>query len=102
MPPAPVPGSGGGTVRVTPADVGEAAKNLCTAQDSLSKAWDTLLSGLDNNVGFAGDAAWKALRSATLTLGGISLGLTQTANNFLTADYRSSATKHGALPALAP
>ena len=118
MPPVPVPGSGGGTIRVTPADVGVAAKNFCTAQDGLSRAWDTLLARLDSNAGFAGDddpaktfnakylpavqAAWKALRSATLTLGGISLGLTQTANNFLVADHRSSATKHVAPPALAP
>jgi hypothetical protein len=117
MPPVG-PGPGGGTVRVTPADIGTAAKNFAAAQDSLSTAWDTLLSSLDSNAGFAGDddpakafdakyepavqAAWKALRSATLTLGGISLGLTQTASNFLAADHHSSATKHGAQPALAP
>jgi hypothetical protein len=47
-------------------------------------------------------AAWKALRSSALTLGGISTGLTQTANNFVTADHNSSARRNGSLATFAP
>ena len=115
MPPEP-PG-GGGTIRVTPPDLATAAKYVCSAQEDVSRAWDSLLTGLDSSAGFAGDddparafnakyapavqAAWKALRSATLTLGGISLGLTQTANNFVAADHHSSVQKNGGQPAFA-
>ena len=108
---------GGGTILVTPADVAAAARTFYTAQADLSNAWDALLGSLDANAGFAGDddpanafnakyapavqAAWKALRSATLALGGISMGLTQTANNFLAADHHSSVHKNGSQPAFA-
>ncbi len=105
------PGGGGGTISVTPKDIATAARTFYTAQNDLTNAWETLQSALDANSGMAGDddpaksfsskyvpavsAAWKALRSATLTLGGISTGLTQTANNFVLADHHSSAKKNG-------
>jgi hypothetical protein len=114
----PDPPSPGGTIKVTPADLATSAKYFYSAQQNLSNAWQTLLTSLDASAGFAGDddpaksfdakyepavqAAWKALRSATLTLGGISLGLTQTANNFLAADHHSSAQQHSSQPAFAP
>ena len=101
---------GGGTINVTPKDIA-AAHTFYTAQNDLTNAWETLQSALDANSGMAGDddpaksfnskygpavsAAWKALRAATLTLGGISTGLTQTANNFVLADRHSSAMKNG-------
>jgi hypothetical protein len=105
------PGGGGGTINVTPKDIAAAAHTFYAAQSDLASAWETLQSALDANSGMAGDddpaksfsskyvpavsAAWKALRSATLTLGGISTGLTQTANNFVLADHHSSARKNG-------
>jgi hypothetical protein len=105
------PGGGGGTINVTPADIAAAARTFYNGQNDLTNAWETLQSALDANSGMAGDdapaksfdskyepavaAAWKALRSATLTLGGVSTGLTQTANNFVLADHHSSASKNG-------
>lgn len=102
---------GGGKINVTPQDIANAAKAFYTAQSDLYNAWNTLQTTLDGNAGMAGDddpaksfnakysrgvqAAWKALRSSTLTLGGISEGLTQTANNFIKADHHSSARKSG-------
>src|SRR5690349_11005311 len=77
----PDPPSPGGTIKVTPADLATSAKYFYSAQQNLSNAWQTLLTSLDANAGFAGDddpaksfdakyepavqAAWKALRSAT-------------------------------------
>jgi hypothetical protein len=114
----PDPPGTGGTIQVTPSDLATSAKYFYVGQQNLANAWQTLLTSLDANAGFAGDddpaksfdakyepavqAAWKALRSATLTLGGISLGLTQTANNFLAADHHSSAQKHSNQPAFEP
>ncbi|HEY2579049.1 MAG TPA: hypothetical protein VGI74_22300 [Streptosporangiaceae bacterium] len=105
-------------IMITPADVADAAKSFYVAQNDLSERWSTLLASLDGNAGFAGNddpahsfnakyvpamqAAWSALRASVLTLGGISLGLTQTANNFLTADYHSSASKRRALAPFPP
>jgi hypothetical protein len=109
---------GGGTVNVTPEDVAAAAHTFYTAQDDLVNAWQTLQSALDANSGMAGDddpaksfdskyepavsAAWKALRSSVLTLGGISAGLTQTANNFVLADHHSSVGKKGSAATFQP
>jgi hypothetical protein len=114
----PDPGGDSGTIKVTPKDVAAAAHAFCNAQNNLSNAWDALQSALDGNAGMAGDddpaksfnakyapavkAAWKALRSSALTLGGISIGLTQTANNFVAADHNSSAKKSGPPPSFAP
>lgn len=107
----PVEPDGTGKIDVTPQDIGTAARTFRVAQDDLSNAWTRLQTHLDLNSGMAGDdnpaksfntkydagvrAAWKALRSSALTLGGISLGLTQTANNFVAADHHSSARKRG-------
>ena len=105
------PGGGSGTIDVTPPDLAWTAKAFCTAQNDLSNAWDTLQMALSNAAGMAGDdapaksfnaryapavqAAWNALRSSALALGGISTGLTQTANNFVVADHHSSARRNG-------
>jgi hypothetical protein len=112
------PGGGSGTINVTPQDIASAAKAFGAAQNDLYNAWTTLQTALDNAGGMAGDdgpansfnaryapavtAAWKALRSSALTLGGISTGLTQTANNFVTADHNSSARRNGPLTTFAP
>jgi hypothetical protein len=109
---------GGGTISVTPEDVAAAARTFYNAQGDLANAWQTLLSALDANAGMAGDddpaksfdskyepavsAAWKALRSALLALGGISTGLTQTANNFVLADHHSSVAKKGSAATFQP
>jgi pretoxin HINT domain-containing protein len=114
----PRPDGGRGNIKVTPQDVATGAKTFSTAQNDLSNAWSTLQSALDYNAGMAGDdqpansfnatyapaakAAWKALRSSALTVGGISLGLTQTANNFVTAEHHSTATAKGAPSTFAP
>ncbi len=107
----PAPGGGGGTINVTPPDVQAAATAFYTAQSDLDNAWTRLQTVLDANAGMAGDdapatsfnaryapaakAAWNALRTSTLTLGGISVGLTQTANNFVTAEHHSSVRPGG-------
>src|SRR6185312_9230625 len=112
------PGGGGGTINVTPQDLAWTAKAFSTAQNDLSNTWDTLQSALDGAAGMAGDdspaqsfnskygpavqAAWSALRSSALALGGISTGLTQTANNFVLADHHSSAHRNGSAPTFAP
>ncbi len=112
------PLGGGGTISVTPADVAVAARQFATAQDNLWKAWLSLQSALDSNSGMAGDdrpagsftsgynpavnAAWKALRTSALALGGISRGLTQTANNFVAAENHSTAGHHPPLPSYVP
>jgi len=113
------PGGGGsGTINVTPQDIASTAKVFGAAQNDLYNVWTTLQTALDNAGGMAGDdapansfnaryapavtAAWKALRSSALTLGGISTGLTQTANNFVTADHNSSARRNGSLATFAP
>ncbi len=110
MAPIPEPGGGSGKIIVTPKDIASAAKAFYTAQNDLFNAWETLQTNLDGNAGMAGDddpaksfnssyapavrAAWKALRSSAVTLGGISTGLTQTANNFVIADHHSAAKKN--------
>src|SRR5438067_13942039 len=54
MAPEPIP-DGGGSIKVTPADVAAAAKSFAQAQTDLSNAWYTLQSALDANAGMAGD-----------------------------------------------
>jgi hypothetical protein len=114
----PAPGGGTGTINVTPQDIAWAAKAFGGAQDDLYNAWLRLQTALDNAAGMAGDdapaqsfnaryspavaAAWKALRSSALTLGGISTGLTQTANNFVLAEHHSSVGGNGAAATFAP
>lgn len=113
----PAPG-GAGTINVTPQEVAAAARSFGNAQNDLFNAWVNLQTGLAGAAGMAGDdepantfnaryapavsAAWKALRSSALTLGGISTGLTQTANNFVIADYNSSARRNGPPATFAP
>jgi hypothetical protein len=113
----PAPG-GGGSINVSPPDVAAAARAFYTAQNDLYNAWAAVQGALDGNAGMAGDdapansfnaryapavaAAWQALRSSGLTLGGISTGLTQTANNFVIADHNSSARKAGPLATFPP
>ncbi len=114
----PGPGGGGANINVTPQDVAAVARAFSTAQTDLYNAWDTLQSALDGNGGMAGNddpansfngkyapavtTAWSALRSSALTLGGISDGLTQTANNYVIADHNSSARKGGPPVTFAP
>ncbi len=114
----PGPGGGGASINVTPQDVAAVARAFCTAQTDLYNAWETLQSALDGNGGMAGNddpassfngkyapavtTAWNALRSSALTLGGISDGLTQTANNYVIADHNSSARKDGPPATFAP
>lgn len=105
-------GGGTGTIKVTPQDVAAAAGTFANAQTDLSNAWETLQSALDSNAGMAGDdqpanefnakygpavaEVWRGLRAACLKLGGISMGLTQTANNFVQAEHHSTVGKKGA------
>lgn len=114
----PPPGGSTGTIDVTPEDVEWVAKQFGSAQNELYKAWTTLQTALNNAAGMAGNddpanafnksyapavaAAWKALQTSLLTLGGISTGLTQTANNFLKADHDSSAGTKGAPATFTP
>ncbi len=114
-PPPPDPGSG--TIDITPDDVAAAAKTFATAQNDLYNAWSTLQTSLDQNAGMAGNdsvarkfndqydkgvkAAWKVLHQGIITFGGISTGLTTTANNFVKADHHSSGHA-GAPPLYAP
>jgi hypothetical protein len=107
----PDPGGYSGAIDVTPQDIASAAKAFGAAQNDLRSAWARLRTALDSAAGMAGDdapadsfnaryapgaaAAWKALRTSVLTLGGISTGLTQTANNFVIADHNSSARREG-------
>jgi hypothetical protein len=113
----PAPGGDTATINVTPQDIASVATAFATAQNDLSDTWTRLQTALGNAAGMAGDdtpansfnaryapavaAAWRALQSSTLTLGGISTGLTQTANNFVTADHNSSARRDGS-PATFP
>jgi hypothetical protein len=106
----PEPDGGGGTIKVTPEDVALAAKTFYQAQSDLSNAWETLQSALDANGGMAGDdqpanefnakyapavtEVWRGLRAACLKLGGISMGLTTTANNFVRAEHHSTVGKN--------
>jgi hypothetical protein len=108
-------GGGTGTIKVTPQDVAAAAGTFANAQTDLSNAWETLQSALDSNAGMAGDdqpanefnakygpavaAVWRGFRAACLKLGGISMGLTQTANNFVRAEHHSTVGNKGAAPA---
>ncbi|HEX5493600.1 MAG TPA: hypothetical protein VFX70_03370 [Mycobacteriales bacterium] len=102
----PDPAGGGGRINVTPRDIASVAKRFATAQNELYQTWARLQATLQANTGMAGDdqaarrfnaryapavrTAWAALRSSLLTLGGISTGLTRTANNFLVADHDSA------------
>lgn len=102
LPPEPGPGK----INITPQDVANAAKTFAKGQDDLVTAWETLQSALDDNAGMAGNddpakkfndkyapgykAAWKVLHQGVLTLGGMSGGLTTTANNFVKADHHST------------
>ncbi len=99
----PAPGGDTGTIDVTPQDIASVATAFATAQNDLLDLWTRLQTALDNapansfNARYAPAvaAARKALRSSTLTVGGISTGLTQTANNFVIADHNSSARRDG-------
>lgn len=103
-------------VDVSPAMVDGAAKNFAVGQRDLIDAWTRLLGGLDANGGMAGNdkaagvfnatyapavrTAWKAFGRAIVVIGGTSLGLTQTANNHLSADHHSRADGSGGAPGL--
>lgn len=105
-----------GTIDVTPEDVAGAAKTFGKAQDDLYNAWLALQTSLDQNSGMAGNddvarkfndkyakgvtAAWKSLHQGCITFGGISKGLTTTANNFLKADHHSTVGKSRQPPRL--
>jgi hypothetical protein len=95
-----------GKIDVTPEDVAAGAKTFGKAQDDLYNAWYALQTALDQNSGMAGNddvartfdaryakgvaAAWNVLHQGCLTFGGISKGLTTTANNFVKADHHST------------
>lgn len=106
-------------VDVSPAMVDGAAKNFAVGQRDLIDAWTRLRGGLAANAGMAGNdkaakvfnatyapavgTVWKVFRQATVVIGGTSLGLTQTANNHLSADHHSRADgSGGALMLLGP
>ncbi|HEX5113801.1 MAG TPA: hypothetical protein VFW65_01255 [Pseudonocardiaceae bacterium] len=107
----PIPSSdGGGSIDVTPDDVNSAALTFVKQQDALGDVWSTLASSL--NAGMAGNdggaqkfaskydpaakAVWQAFESACRVIGGISIGLVQTANNYLKAEHASTASGKGA------
>jgi hypothetical protein len=111
-PDRPIPDPGGtGKVNISPSDVAASAKVFYNAQTDLYNAWYALQTTLDDNSGMAGNddlahtfndpyskgtnAAWSALRASILTLGGISTGLTRSANNFVTAEHDSTAGTKG-------
>lgn len=93
-------------IQITPAYVGLAAKGFAQGQVNIEDAWMRLQSKLTANAGMAGNdtfahdfdarysrglqVAWKAFGSSVAALGGISLGLTTTANNYLKADHHST------------
>ncbi|WP_345367541.1 hypothetical protein [Actinoallomurus liliacearum] len=106
-------------VEVTPDMVAGAAKNFAVGQRDIVDAWMRLQGALEANHGMAGDdkaahafdakyapavqAVWKGFRQAIVVLGGTSLGLTQTANNHLSADHRSRADgRHAPIGLLGP
>jgi hypothetical protein len=97
--------------RITAGDVEQAAEQFASAQQELCGIWGSLGSALVANAGMAGNdsyaatftsryqpgagAAWKAFAAGTVTLNGISRGLTQTVNNYLKADHHSAAGVSG-------
>jgi hypothetical protein len=116
---APIPpDEGSGKTDITPEDVAAGAKTFGKAQDDLYNAWLSLQTSLDQNSGMAGNdqvahkfdekyakgvgAAWKALHQGCMTFGGISKGLTTTANNFVKADHHSTVGRAQQAPALFP
>lgn len=114
----PAPPGGSGTIDVTPQNVADAAKDFAKAQNDLSEVWSRVSDALNANGGMAGNdevarrfnekydpgvqAAWKAFEKAIVTHGGISTGLTTTANNFIKADHHSAAGKSRGSPPLFP
>lgn len=100
-------------VVVTPATVQHAAGNFGTGQADLADAWMRLQGVLESSGGMAGNdkaanafntryrpavaVACKAFDKVITTLGGTSLGLTATANNYVRADHHSRAD-HPAVP----
>jgi hypothetical protein len=114
----PAPPGGSGTIDVTPQNVADAAKDFAKAQSDLSDVWSRVSDALNANAGMAGNdevarrfnekygpgvqAAWKAFEKAIITHGGISTGLTTTANNFIKADHHSAAGKSRGSPPLFP
>ncbi len=91
---------------VTPAEIAQAALEFARGQHQLNSSWSALGTALEGQAGMAGDdgyartfdsryqrgaeAAWAAFAKAFDALGGISAGLTQTANNYLKADHHST------------
>jgi hypothetical protein len=103
-------------VIVTPNTVNNAAQNFGTGQEDLADAWMHLQAALDTAAGMAGNdkvadrfnakysaavtVAWKAFDKSITTLGGTSLGLTATANNYVRADHYSRADRPPGAPAV--
>ena len=97
--------------RITAGDVEQAAEQFASAQQELCGILGSLGSALVANAGMVGNdsyaatftsryqpgagAAWKAFAVGTVTLNGISRGLTQTVNNYLKADHHSGAGVSG-------
>lgn len=99
-------------VDITPEAVDTAARHFATGQQDLIKAYETLSQKLqkdsDGMAGFdkaahqfaafygpAAQAAFHAFHTAIEALGGTSLGLTHTINNYLAADHHSRADNPG-------
>jgi hypothetical protein len=92
-------------IDLTPEAVDNAARNFATGQQDLINAYQALSRRLDDLSAMAGDdkaayqfaalympageAAYRAFHTAIEALGGTSLGLTQTVNNYLAADHHS-------------
>ena len=96
-------------VDVTPSEMQRAARNFAVGQQTLSGAWSRLEAALGSSSGMAGNdslahnfdskytpgvkAAVKAFQRSVIVTGGVSLGLTRSANNHLKADNASTAGK---------
>jgi hypothetical protein len=96
-------------VDVTPSEMQRAARNFAVGQQTLSGAWSRLEAALGADGSMAGNdslahnfdsryapgvkAAVKAFQKSVIVTGGISLGLTRTANNHLKADNASATGK---------
>jgi len=94
------------SIDITPQDLGDAARDFRVRQTDMENAWVALRDALDAQAGMAGDddpahtfaakyqsaldALWKAFGAAVVTLGGVSLGLTATANNYIKAEQHST------------
>jgi hypothetical protein len=112
--PPPLPPGIAARVDITPETVDGAARNFATGQQDLISAYQKLSQRLQDLLSMAGNdnaahqfaalympagqADYQAFHTAIEALGGTSPGLTQTINNYLTADHHSRVGKPAGPP----